>query len=130
MTIVRHGVEKAAPGAPRVPYARAVEADGWMYVSGQVGFADGQVVPGGIAQESRQALENVITILREAGYGPEDVVRVGVWLHDARDFAAFNRVYLGYFGEHLPARACLESRMMISCLVEVDCVAYRSKSAG
>jgi reactive intermediate/imine deaminase len=129
MSIIRHGIEKAVPGAPRIPYARAVEADGWLYVSGQVGVADGVVVPGGIVPEAKQTLDNVIAILKEAGYGIEDVVRVGVWLDDARDFPAFNRVYLSYFGDNLPARACLQSSMMIDCKVEVDCVAYRRKPA-
>jgi reactive intermediate/imine deaminase len=125
MSIKRHGIEKPAAGAPRVPYARAVEADGWLYVSGQVGVADGVVVAGGIVPEAKQTLDNVVAILKEAGYGTEDVVRVGVWLDDPRDFAAFNRVYLTYFGDHLPARACVQSRLMIAAKVEVDCVAYR-----
>jgi enamine deaminase RidA (YjgF/YER057c/UK114 family) len=55
----------------------------------------------------------------------EDVVRVGVWLDDARDFGAFNAVYAGYFGDHPPARACVQSSMMIDCKVEIDCVAYK-----
>lgn len=126
MSIKRHGVAKAEPGIPRPPYARAAEADGWLYVSGQVGVADGQVVAGGVVPEAHQTIRNVIAILEEAGYRPQDVVRVGVWLDDPRDFPAFNRVYLEYFGEHLPARACLQSGMMIDCKVEVDCVAWRA----
>lgn len=126
MTIKRYGVEESVAGAPRMPYARAVEADGWLYVSGQVGVADGVVVAGGIVPEAQQTLANVIAILTEAGYGVEDVVRVGVWLDDPRDFPAFNRVYLALFGEALPARACVQSSLMIDAKVEVDCVAYRS----
>lgn len=127
MQIKRHGVREAVAGAPRQPYADAVEADGWLYVSGQVGVADGQVVAGGIVPEARQTIENVVAILAAAGYGVEDVVRVGVWLDDPRDFGAFNRVYLGYFGAHLPARACVQSRTMIDCKIEIDCVAFRRR---
>jgi reactive intermediate/imine deaminase len=127
MSITRYGIEKPTAGAPRIPYARAVEADGWLYVSGQVGVADGVVVSGGIVPEAKQTLDNVVAILKEAGYGVKDVVRVGVWLDDPRDFPAFNRVYFTYFGEQLPARACVQSRLMIDAKVEVDCVAYRKK---
>ena len=76
----------------------------------------------------RPVLANVIAILEEAGYRIEDVVRVGVWLDDPRDFAAFNRIYLPLFGHALPARACVQARLMIDAKVEVDCVAYRGRS--
>ncbi len=106
--------------------ARAVEADGWLYVSGQTPMVNGEVVEGGIVTQSKQAIENVIAILKEAGYGLEHVVRCGVWLDDARDFASFNKVFISYFGEHPPARACVQSSMVIDCKVEVDCIAYKA----
>nr|WP_153440043.1 RidA family protein [Sinorhizobium terangae] len=110
-----------------MPFARAVEADGWLYVSGQVAIEAGEIIDGGIIAESRKAIENMIAILHEAGYGVEDVVRVGVWLDDPRDFWSFNGIYAQYFGENPPARACVQSRMMVDCKVEVDCVAYKAK---
>jgi len=70
-----------------------------------------------------------MAILKEAGYGAEDIVRCGVWLEDARDFAAFNSVFREYFGEHPPARACVVSSMVVDCKVEVECVAYKAPSA-
>jgi enamine deaminase RidA (YjgF/YER057c/UK114 family) len=72
-------------------------------------------------------MENVIAILTEAGYGLEDVVRVGVWLDDPRDFWSFNGVYAEYFGATPPARACVQSSMMVDCKVEIDCVAFKRK---
>lgn len=48
-----------------------------------------------------------------------------MWLDDARDFAAFNTVFQKYFGENPPARACVESKMVVDCKVEIDCVAYK-----
>ncbi len=108
-----------------MPFSRAVAADGWLYVSGQVPLADGQLVEGNIHTQSEQAVSNLIAILHEAGYGVEHVVRCGVWLDDARDFAAFNAVFRHYFGEHPPARACVQSSMVVACKVEIDCVAYK-----
>jgi reactive intermediate/imine deaminase len=111
-----------------MPFARAVEADGWLYVSGQVPMVNGEVVTGNILVQSRQAIQNLLTILDEAGYGPEDVVRCGVWLDDARDFGAFNTVFREYFGEHPPARACVQSSMVVDCKVEIECVAYKARA--
>ncbi|MGB8414741.1 RidA family protein [Paraburkholderia sp.] len=108
-----------------LPFARAVEADGWLFVSGQTPTENGEVVYGGIVEQTHKTLQNLIAILKEAGYEVEDVVRCGVWLDDARDFASFNKVYREYFGEHPPARACVLSSMVFDCKVEVDCVAYK-----
>lgn len=126
MSIKRYGVEGSkGTGGQGLPFARAVEADGWLYVSGQVAMVNGELVPGNIATQARQAIQNLISILKEAGYGPEHVVRCGVWLDDARDFSAFNAVYREFFGEHPPARACVASSMVVDCKVEIDCVAYK-----
>ena len=125
MAIKRHGSVQKGAGGAKLPFARAVEADGWLYVSGQVAMIDGIVVDGGIVSQTHQAIKNLLNILTEAGYGKEHVVRVGVWLDDARDFGAFNAVYAEYFGDHPPARACVQSSMMIDCKIEIDCVAYR-----
>jgi enamine deaminase RidA (YjgF/YER057c/UK114 family) len=86
---------------------------------------DGELVDGGITAQTHAAIRNVIAILREAGYGPEHVVRCGVWLDDPRDFGAFNRVFREYFGANPPARACVVSSMVVDCKVELDCVAYK-----
>jgi reactive intermediate/imine deaminase len=127
VTIKRYGTGETGAGKQPLPFARAVEANGWLYVSGQVAMEGGEIIGGGIVAESRKAIENMIAILDEAGYGVEDVVRVGVWLDDPRDFWTFNGVYAEYFGKYPPARACVQSRMMVDCKVEVDCVAYKAK---
>ena len=122
----RYGVGEAkGTGGQVMPFARAVEADGWLYVSGQVPMRDGELVGGTVAEQAHVVIRSVLAILAEAGYGPEHVVRCGVWLDDARDFYAFNGVFKHYFGEHPPARACVESRMVVDCKVEVDCMAYK-----
>jgi reactive intermediate/imine deaminase len=122
----RYGVEGGKGiGGQHLPFARAVEADGWLYVSGQVPMMNGAIVEGNIVRQSHQAIQNLMAILQEAGYGAEDVVRCGVWLDDPRDFAAFNRVFQEYFGENPPTRSCVASSMMIDCKVEIDCIAYK-----
>ena len=126
MTIKRYGTGQTGAGKQPLPFARAVEADGWLYVSGQVAMENGEIVGGGIVSETRRAMENVIAVLKEAGYGLEHVVRVGAWLDDPRDFWSFNGVFAEYFGEHPPARACVQSSMMVDCKVEIDCVAYKA----
>lgn len=126
MTIKRYGVEGGSgTGGQHLPFARAVEADGWLYVSGQVPMVNGEVIDGGIVAQSHQAIKNVLAILAEAGYGPEHVVRCGVWLDDTRDFQSFNRVFKEYFGANPPARACVQSAMVVDCKVEVDCIAFK-----
>jgi reactive intermediate/imine deaminase len=130
MSIKRYGVEGGkGTGGQHLPFSRAVQADGWLYVSGQVPMVKGEVITGNITVQSRQAIENVMTILKEAGYGAEDVVRCGVWLEDPRDFASFNSVFREYFGEHPPARACVVSSMVVDCKVEVECIAYKAPTS-
>jgi reactive intermediate/imine deaminase len=127
MRIKRYGVEGGkGTGGQHLPFARAVEADGWLYVSGQVPMVNGEVIAGNIVAQSQLAIRNLLSILNEAGYGPEHVVRCGVWLEDPRDFSSFNAVFKTHFGENPPARACVLSSMVVDCKVEIDCVAYKA----
>ncbi|MDA9408453.1 RidA family protein [Bradyrhizobium sp. CCBAU 45384] len=126
MTLKRYGAAGGTgTGGQHLPFARAVEADGWLYVSGQTPMENGEVIEGGIIPQSHKAIRNMLAILAEAGYEPKDVVRCGVWLDDARDFPSFNKVFAEYFGANPPARACVVSSMVVDCKVEIDCVAYR-----
>lgn len=124
MSIQRFGTP-TAPGA--LPFSKAVAADGWLYVSGQVPRdADGEIVSGSISVQARVTLDNLKKVLEMAGYSLNDVVRVTVYLDDPRDFAGFNKVYARYFtAEHAPARVCVQASMMSDLRVEVDCVAYK-----
>jgi len=129
MSIKRYGVEGGkGTGGQHLPFARAVEADGWLYVSGQVPMLNGEVVDGNILIQSHQAIKNLLTVLAEAGFAKEDIVRCGVWLDDPRDFSAFNGVFKSYFADHPPARACVVSSMVVDCKVEIDCVAYKAST--
>ncbi|WDI43747.1 RidA family protein [Bremerella sp. P1] len=130
MSITRYGTEKKiGAGGQVLPFARAVEADGWLFVSGQVAMENGEIIEGGIIPQTHKAIENMLAIVSEAGYGKQDIVRCGVWLDDPRDFWSFNKVYAEYFGgTHAPARACVQAMMMVDCKIEIDCICYRRSS--
>ena len=71
------------------------------------------------------AKRNILRSLAEAGCGLGDVVKSTVWLADAGDFAAFNKVYAEYFAADPPARSTVESRLMVDAKVEIEVIAYR-----
>ena len=125
MSIKRYGAGETGAGKQALPFARAVEANGWLYVSGQVAMENGEIVGGGIVAETRKAIENMIAILKEAGYGTQDLVRVGVWLDDPRDFSSFNAVFEKHFIDHPPARSTVQSPLMVDAKVEMDVIAYK-----
>lgn len=107
------------------PLSPATRAGDFIYVSGQVPTNDqGEVVAGGIEAQTRQVFERIRQALALGGATLEDVCKVNVWLHDARDFGSFNRVYMECFGNHRPARSTVESRLMIDAKVEIDVIAY------
>ncbi|WP_116473864.1 RidA family protein [Zobellella maritima] len=127
MSIKRYGTEGGTgTGGQHLPFARSVEAGGWLYISGQTPMKDGEVVEGGIVEQSRLAIENCLEIMRDAGYGLEHVVHVKVILTDARYFTSFNKVFREYFGAHPPARICAVADLVVDCKVEVDLTCYKT----
>ena len=100
-------VTKKAPAAIG-PYSQAAACGGFLFLSGQLGIdpKTGAFAGGTIADEARQACENVGAILAAAGLGFENVVKTTCYLVDMTDFAAFNAVYAEYF-KSLPARSCV-----------------------
>lgn len=128
MTIERFGAAPTGPGGRSLPFTKAVRAGDFIFVSGQVPMgADGEIVDGNIATQTRQTIENVKAILKEQGLGLGHVVKATVWLADTRDFWPFNKVYLEYFGAALPARSCVRADMMVDCKVEIEVVAFDPK---
>lgn len=127
MTIKRYGSEGGqGTGGQHLPFSRAVEAGGWLRVSGQTPMRNGEVVEGGIIEQSRIAIENCIEIMAEANYRLEHVTHVSVVLTDARYFQSFNKVFKEFFGEHPPARICLVADLVVDCKVEVDVTCYKA----
>jgi 2-iminobutanoate/2-iminopropanoate deaminase len=113
--------------APVGPYSQAVESQGMIFVSGQVGInpETGKKVEGGIEKETEQVLKNIKAILEKAGLTLENVAKVTVYLKDINDFQSMNGVYSQFFSQHKPARACVEANMVKDFLVEIDCIAVR-----
>ncbi|BES70270.1 RidA family protein [Marinobacter nanhaiticus D15-8W] len=125
MSIKRYAGPVTGVGGQTMPFARATEAGGFLYISGQTPMRDGEVVPGGIEVQTRQTFANLQAILDEAGYTFDDVVKVNAWLDDTRDFAGFNRVFKEYFDGRPPARSTVHSALMVDGKVEIDLIAYR-----
>ncbi|TQI78539.1 reactive intermediate/imine deaminase [Serratia fonticola] len=127
MTIKRYGAAGGTgTGGQHLPFSRAVEAGGWLYISGQTPMKDGEVVEGGIVEQSRLAIQNCLDIMQEAGYELKDVVHVKVILTDARYFQSFNKVFSEFFAEHPPARICAVADLVVDCKVEVDITCYNA----
>ena len=118
------GADAAAGGTPR-PFAKAVRAGDFIYVSGQVPTVEGEVVSGGIIAQTEAVMENIISVLSLADCGLEHVVKVSVWLDDTRDFSSFNSVFAKYCTAHPPARSTVQSAIMVDAKVEMDVVAYK-----
>jgi len=114
------------PSSLPYPFAKAVRAGDFVFVSGQLPFgADGGLVQGPIEVQTRQVLENIKSALAEAGCTLADVVKSTVWLEQERDFAGFNRVYAEYFPSEPPARATVGSRLMLDAKIEIEVLAYK-----
>ena len=89
------------------PYSQAIEANGTVYVSGQLGIdpSTGNFTEGGAVAQARQSLTNISNILKEAGLSMKNVVKVTVLLADINDFAAVNEIYKDFFEAPFPARS-------------------------
>jgi len=125
MTIERFGSTGTGAGGRSLPFVKAVRAGDFVYVSGQVPMGpDGEIIPGGIVDQTKVTIENVKAALALAGLDLSHVVKVTAWLADTRDFWSFNRVYAEYFGEAPPARSCVRADMMVDCKVELEAIAY------
>jgi 2-iminobutanoate/2-iminopropanoate deaminase len=111
----------------RLPFSPVVEANGLVFLAGQVGAPPGgEVVPGGTAAETRQVLDNVGQLLRAVGLDYGDVVRCTVFLVDMADFGAMNEVYREYFPTDMPVRATVGvSALAGSYRIEIDVTAAR-----
>lgn len=115
-----------APGAIG-PYSQAIEANGMVFVSGQLPIdAATGVMPEGAAAQARQSLENVKHILEEAGLGMANIVKTTVFLADMSLFADMNSVYATYFEGDFPARSAVAVKALPKdALVEIECIAVR-----
>jgi 2-iminobutanoate/2-iminopropanoate deaminase len=114
--------------ASSLPFSQVVEANGFVFLAGQVGNAPGEfrAVPGGIAAETRQMLDNVGRLLGAVGLRHGDVVKATVYIRDFADFDAMNEVYRTYFPTEPPTRATVGvSGLAGDFRVEIEVVAAR-----
>jgi len=113
-----------APGAIG-PYSQAVKSDDYIFCSGQIALSlDGNMVEGGIKEQTKQVLENLEAILEEAGAGLNNIVKSTIYLADINDFADVNEIYGEYFKESPPARATVQvAGLPKSALIEIDVIA-------
>src|SRR5215212_5124430 len=118
----------STPRAPRAigPYSQATRANGLLFTAGQVGFdpATGELVDGGISEQTERVLQNVRAILQAGGLDLGNVIKTTVFLVDMADFAAMNAVYAEAFGEHRPARSTVAvAALPRGARVEIDAIA-------
>lgn len=112
--------------APAVigPYSQAVKAAGFLFVSGQIPANAQGEIPQGIVAQTEQALNNVLGLLAGAFLGPQDVVKVTVYMTDLGQFSAMNEVYARFFKTPYPARATIGvAALPKGALIEIDAIA-------
>jgi|SRR6266536_2446106 len=111
---------------PKPPYSPVAVSGDMVYTAGQVAFdAEGNLVEGGIAEQTRQVLGNVRTCLEAAGCTLNDVVKVTAFLVDLGEVTAYNDVYREFFEEPYPARSTVQAGLAPGVLVEIEAVARR-----
>ena len=127
---MRKVILTSAGPQPRGIYSQAIAAEGYVFVSGQaaVNPETNELELGDIRSETRRTLMNIRAILEAAGSSLAEVVRVGVFLADIKDFAAMNEVYREFFPTDPPARTTVGAQLP-QIKIEIDCIA-RLSAAG
>ncbi|MGD0074584.1 MAG: RidA family protein [Candidatus Binataceae bacterium] len=125
---MKNPIQTAHAPAAMGPYSQAVEINGWVYCSGQIGLdpASGKMVEGGIEAETRRVLENIRAILAGADLTLADVVSTTIFLTDLKDFEIVNRIYSEHFGAPYPARSTVQAAALPrGARIEIVAVASR-----
>jgi len=115
-------------GPNALPFSQAIEANGLVFLAGQIGDAPGSdgPVPGGMQAEARAMLENVGRLLRAVGLDYRDVVKCTVYITDFADFAGMNSVYRRFFPTEMPTRATVQvGALALGATCEIDVMAAR-----
>jgi 2-iminobutanoate/2-iminopropanoate deaminase len=108
------------------PYSQAIRTDSMVFAAGQTGIdpATGDLIPGGVEEQTRQVLTNLQSVIEAAGSSFKYVVKTTVFLRDMNDFAKMNAIYAEYFGENPPARSTIAvAGLPKNGLVEIEAVA-------
>lgn len=120
-----------APKAPAAvgPYVHAVEANGLIFTSGQLGLSpESGALPEGVEAQTHQSLKNLAVVLEAAGSDLAHVVKTNVFLDDINDFAKVNEIYAQYFQGETPARSCVQAaKLPKGGLVEIEVIAVKKE---
>ncbi|GIN74319.1 2-iminobutanoate/2-iminopropanoate deaminase [Bacillus sp. J14TS2] len=121
MKIVSTNQAPAAIG----PYSQGIVANQLFYSSGQIPLTpEGEIVAGGVVEQTHQVFRNLQAVLEEAGASLETVIKATVFIQNMDDFATINEVYGDYFSSHKPARSCVEvARLPKDVLLEIEVIA-------
>lgn len=118
-----------APNTPSAgPYSHGVWAGELFYCSGQAAVdpAIGKLIPGDISDQAEQSFKNLFGVLAAAGLGPQNVIKVNVYLIDMSDFAAMNAVYAAQFEKPYPARTTVGvASLPLGARIEIELIAHR-----
>lgn len=123
---MKEKIESQKAPAAIGPYSQAVTDEGLLFVSGQlpIDSKTGEFPSEDIADQTRQSLENIREILKEAGYTMERILKTTVYLQDMEDFTAMNEVYQEFFTAPYPARAAFQvAKLPKGAKVEIEAVA-------
>jgi 2-iminobutanoate/2-iminopropanoate deaminase len=126
--VVEHIGRQSLDGQP-LPFSEAVRVGDILYLSGQLGRGPDGKLPAGIEAQTRNVMDNIGATLKQAGVGYDRLFHCTVFLSDMKNWADFNKVYVGYFPDGpLPARSALGANgLALDALVEVECQAYVGK---
>jgi len=122
----KQGVSTEAAPAAIGPYSQAIRSGDLVFLSGQIPLdpATGELVSGGIEEQTRRVMTNLGAVLTAAGASFENVVKTTIYLADLGDFGAVNGVYASYFGQPAPARATVQvAALPKGARVEIDATA-------
>ena len=112
--------------ASHLPFSAAVEANGFVFVSGQASVdSSGNIISGTFEEELRRSMQNVIDILGSAGLTLSNVVRITSYVQDPADLGLYNQLYREYFSPPYPARTTLTSCLTAALKFEIDVIAVR-----
>jgi len=127
-TAVEHFGRPAVDGQP-LPFSEAVRVGDTLYLSGQLGIGPDGKLSDGIEAQTRQAMDNIGTVLKRAGLSYGDVFHCTAFLADMKDWPAFNKVYVPYFpAGKMPARSAFGANgLALGAKLEIECQAYAGK---
>jgi len=112
--------------SPLGAYSQAVKVANWLFISGQLPLnpSTGELISKDVAEQAKQTFENLKAILKAAGMGLKNIVKITLYIRNLEDFPIINKVYEEYFREVLPARSTVQAFLPKNAALEVDAIAF------